>query len=778
MKTDRVGWRTFVLVSRICSRRVSIALAILAALGIELAAAPSAEAQTFVQGTMYSFTNSNGDGAGPFAGLVRDPSGNLYGTTTKGGTSSNCPGGCGTVFELVNSYGTRSEKVLYSFTGSGGDGGYPDAGLIIDASGNLYGTTSQGGTNDYGTVFQLVYSSSTGTYTENVLYSFTQSGGDGAQPLGLVMDASGNLYGTTTGGGTNDVGTVFELVYSSGTYSEKVLHSFTNSGGDGANPAGLVMDASGNLYGTTTFGGTSLYGTVFELVNSSGTYSEKVLYSFTNSGGDGGYPYAGLLRDLVGNLYGTTQIGGTNDAGTVFELVYSSGTYTEKVLYSFTNSGGDGAYPDAGLVRDPSGNLYGTTNEGGTNGYGTVFELVYFSGAYTEKVLHSFTNSGGDGAYPYAGLVRDPSGNLYGTTHGGGAYTFGTVFGLTPLDDAHTTTTLTSSLNPATAGDSVSFTASVTSASIFTPTGTINFLSGSTPLGTATLTGGSAILAINAEAAGIGTYTITAQYTPDSLAFALSSGTISQTVNEPGVVLTNGNNTLTGNQTINGSVSATSFTGNGSGLINVTASGLNCTACVGNPQLGVNYAGSASQGGPATNALMLDGLLSTAFQPAGSYATTGANIFSGDQSIVGNLTATGGLGGASASFTGALTGTSANFSGSLAIGGGTPITEYVSITHRVALPALPSGACTTFTTAAVPGFTPGASDTIALGLPRSLVSGLGPGIFLIYQAWETSTTAAPEILTSPGITIQVCNPSGRNYRGGASGIIHIDVFKH
>jgi len=723
MKTDRVGWRTFVLVSRICSRRVSIALAILAALGIELAAAPSAEAQTFVQGTMYSFTNSNGDGAGPFAGLVRDPSGNLYGTTTKGGTSSNCPGGCGTVFELVNSYGTRSEKVLYSFTGSGGDGGYPDAGLIIDASGNLYGTTSQGGTNDYGTVFQLVYSSSTGTYTENVLYSFTQSGGDGAQPLGLVMDASGNLYGTTTGGGTNDVGTVFELVYSSGTYSEKVLHSFTNSGGDGANPAGLVMDASGNLYGTTTFGGTSLYGTVFELVNSSGTYSEKVLYSFTNSGGDGGYPYAGLLRDLVGNLYGTTQIGGTNDAGTVFELVYSSGTYTEKVLYSFTNSGGDGAYPDAGLVRDPSG-------------------------------------------------------NLYGTTHGGGAYTFGTVFGLTPLDDAHTTTTLTSSLNPATAGDSVSFTASVTSASIFTPTGTINFLSGSTPLGTATLTGGSAILAINAEAAGIGTYTITAQYTPDSLAFALSSGTISQTVNEPGVVLTNGNNTLTGNQTINGSVSATSFTGNGSGLINVTASGLNCTACVGNPQLGVNYAGSASQGGPATNALMLDGLLSTAFQPAGSYATTGANIFSGDQSIVGNLTATGGLGGASASFTGALTGTSANFSGSLAIGGGTPITEYVSITHRVALPALPSGACTMFTTAAVPGFTPGESDTIALGLPSSLVSGLGPGIFLVYQAWETSPTAAPEIATSPGIAIQVCNPSGRNYRGGASGIIHIDVFKH
>jgi uncharacterized repeat protein (TIGR03803 family) len=179
------------------------------------------------------------------------------------------------------------------------------------------------------------------------LHSFTNSGGDGEVPeAGLIMDGSGNLYGTTTNGGANGYGTVFELVYSSGSYAEKVLYSFTNSGGDGLDPvAGLIMDSSGNLYGTTTIGGANGYGTVFELVNSSGSYAEKVLYSFTNSGGDGWYPYAGLIMDASGNLYGTTESGGANRVGTVFELVNSSGSYAEKVLYSFTNSGGDGGGP-------------------------------------------------------------------------------------------------------------------------------------------------------------------------------------------------------------------------------------------------------------------------------------------------------------------------------------------------------------------------------------------------------------------------------------------------
>ena len=187
---------------------------------------------------------------------------------------------------------------------------------------------------------------------DQILYSFTNPGGQGWYPYaGLIMDGSGNLYGTTDSGGTSDNGTVFELVNSSGTYTEKVLYSFTGSGGDGAFPAaGLIIDASGNLYGTTVRGGPSDNGTVFELVNSSGTYTEKVLYSFTGSDGDGANPEAGLIMDASGNLYGTTASAGASDSGTVFELVNSSGTYTEKVLYSFTGYAGDGSSPDAGVI--------------------------------------------------------------------------------------------------------------------------------------------------------------------------------------------------------------------------------------------------------------------------------------------------------------------------------------------------------------------------------------------------------------------------------------------
>jgi N-acetylneuraminic acid mutarotase len=221
------------------------------------------------------------------------------------------------------------------------------------------------------------------------------------------------------------------------------------------------------------------------------------------------------------------------------------------------------------------------------------------------------------------------------------------------------------------------------------------------------------------------------------------------TPSSPNVALLSGGNTFTGNQTVTGSVNATAFKGDGSALTSVTSTGLNCLACVSSQQLGINYAGSTSQGGPAISALnasALGGLLPSAFQPAGSYATTnGNNLFSGNQSIAGNLT----------------------------IGtGGTPIFEYVSVTDSISVPALTPGTCTTFTTAAVTGLTPGTNDTIALGTPSSLVSGLGAGIFLMYQAWETTTT------TSPTITIQVCNPTATKYKGGAIGTVRIDIFKH
>ena len=678
--------------TRIGSRRKTAALALWGALGLGLVAAPSAVAQSYLPNTLYSFGGSPANGVTPQAGLLIDSSGNLYGTTYSGGAN-----GYGTVFELVNSSGTYTEKVLYSFAASidpntgflVGDGAHPQAGLIMDSSGNLYGTTYQGGAIGAGTVFELVNSS--GSYSENVLYNFapTVSGicvigcafvyiGDGAFPqAGLIMDSSGNLYGTTYTGGANGYGTVFGLFKSSaGTYGEKVLYSFTSANGDGAYPqAGLIMDSSGNLYGTTYQGGKSSTtfasgaGTVFELVNSSGTYTEKVLYSFTGPTGDGANPEASLIMDSSGNLYGTTKYGGagcTNilGCGVVFELVNSSGTYGEKVLYSFaptvSNStlSGDGGIPQAGLVMDASGNLYGTTSRGGANDYGTVFDLVNSSGTYSESLLYSFTTCSNDGQRPSAGLVMDSSGNLYGTTTKGGTYGAGTVLALTNFSGraaAPTTTTLISSKNPAFAGDPVTLTATVTSSSGVVTTGTLSFSNGGVPLATQPAACGTASISFeDAAAIGIGNSIITAQYAPGTPPFAASTGTLNQTIIEAGAAVTNGSNTFAGNQTVNGTLNATSFVGNGSGLSNVTASALACIGCVGNPQLGINYAGSATQGGPATNALMLGGLLPNAFQLAGAYATTGSNLFSGDQNIAGNVTATGNLTVASGNFTGSL----------------------------------------------------------------------------------------------------------------------------
>ena len=331
--------------------------------------------------TLYSFTG--GDGANPAAGLMADPAGNLYGTTLNGGASAE-----GTVFQLDPS---GNLTVLYSFTG--GDGSHPRADLIADAACSLYGTTINGGAQDAGTVFQL-----TPSRTLNVLHSVTGAS-DGALPFaGLIADAAGNLYGTTEGG--DGPGTVFQLTPSGDL---NVLQSFT--GGD--SPwAGLIADAAGNLYGTTEGGDGP--GEVFQLTPS-GTLN--VLYRFT--GRDGAVPHGGLILDAAANLYGTTHNGGTSGYGTVFQLTPSGAL---NVLHSFTG-GSDGAYPEAGLIADMAGNLYGTTWGGGTGGRGTVFQLTP-SGTLT--VLHSFTG-GSDGAWPAAGLFADAAGNLYGTTSSGGA---------------------------------------------------------------------------------------------------------------------------------------------------------------------------------------------------------------------------------------------------------------------------------------------------------------------------------------------------------------------
>jgi uncharacterized repeat protein (TIGR03803 family) len=360
---------------------------------------------------LHSFDNA--DGATPYAGLIRDTAGNLYGTTTYGGATSTCspPSGCGVVFKLSP---TGTETVLHTFTG-GADGGYPSAGLIQDAAGNLYGTTGGGGATSTcnapygcGVVFKL---SPTGA--ETVLHSF--DGADGAGPVaGLVRDAAGNLYGTTVSGGASGNGVVFKL---SPTGAETVLHSFT--GADGANPyASLVRDTTGNLYGTTYDGGAHGGGVVFKL---SPTGTETVLHSFTG-GADGSLPYAGLLREAAGNLYGTTAFGGTESGacagggcGVVFKLSPCDSGYDFSVFYTFLG-GADGGLPSAGLIQDAVGNLYGTTGTVAP-GYNVVFKL---SPTGTETVLHTFTG-GAEGDVPYAGLIQDEAGNLYGTTRFGGA---------------------------------------------------------------------------------------------------------------------------------------------------------------------------------------------------------------------------------------------------------------------------------------------------------------------------------------------------------------------
>ncbi len=412
------------------------------------------QAQT--ETVLHSFSGGPTDGGTPSGSLVRDGSGNLYGTTQIGGAS-----GFGTVFELVASENFK-EKELYSFGATSGDGQLPVTGLVVDGNGNLFGTTQTGGGSTAcqfgcGTVFELVNSS--GSYTEKVLYSFTGSEG-GQSPGALLIDASGNLYGTTVFGGTSKsttlcktgCGIVFELANNSGSYTYSVLYNFLVTGGDGISPeANLVMDSAGNLYGTTGAGGIAATGcligcgTVFELVKGSGGYTETLppLYSFTGIP-DGYVPGNLVIQEVSGNifLYGSAG-GGTSTAclmgcGIVFELDNSSGTFKKSLLYSFAGS------PDVQggsiVAIDASGNLYGIGGGGDSTacvGCGTVFKLhPNGNGTYAESVLYNFAGSP-DGAVP-TGLVLDASDDVYGTTGLGGTSTVcglsgcGTVFEITP----------------------------------------------------------------------------------------------------------------------------------------------------------------------------------------------------------------------------------------------------------------------------------------------------------------------------------------------------------
>jgi uncharacterized repeat protein (TIGR03803 family) len=334
------------------------------------------------------------------------------------------------VFELKpDGTGGYTEKVLHNFGSSSGDGSNPSA-VVLDGEGNLYGTTYTGGSSDAGTVFELTPDGS-GGYAETVIYNFSGGSVDGANPdAALIMDGQGNLFGTTMGYYS---GSVFELKPNgSGGYSFSVLYGFPTGCCDGATPrAALTLDSQGNLYGTTEGGGFGGGGIVFELTpNGSGGYTESVLYRFLG-GTDGFAPEAAVIVDGQGNLYGTTQGGGSCGTGTVFELTPNgSGGYTESVLYRFAGSFSgviDGGSPNGAVIMDSQGNLFGTTSYGGTTDDGTAFELASNgSGGYMESVLYSFTANTGPG--PNAGLTFDSQGDLYGTTINGGTTGFGTVF--------------------------------------------------------------------------------------------------------------------------------------------------------------------------------------------------------------------------------------------------------------------------------------------------------------------------------------------------------------
>ncbi len=420
--------------SSVARRQTRYILAFAVILALSVLPSQLVSAQTF--NVLHSFTGG-GDGASPSAGLTRDNRGNFYGTTKAGGAAG--PDGFGTVFKLSYQGSGWTLSTLYSFAGAS-DGAGPVARIIIGPDGSLYGATANGGGsgcggNGCGTIFNLKPPANAATsvlsnWTETVLYRFT-GGNDGALPVGdLVFDPSGNVYGVTSAGGSSQKGVVYQLTPSNGHWTESVLWSFTG-GNDGGQPAGgVIFDSAGKLYGTTQFGGANRDGAVFQLTHGQSGWTQSTLYSFQN-GSDGENPYGALTFDSSGNLYGTTVSNGRSGGGTVFELTpRQNGTWAFAVLYSLSGHSGGG--PQASLTMSGASNLYGTTYQDGAYGHGSAMGLTLSSGSWIFTDLHDFTN-GNDGAEPMGNLVLDGTGTLYGTAFGAGAYGYGVIFEITPL---------------------------------------------------------------------------------------------------------------------------------------------------------------------------------------------------------------------------------------------------------------------------------------------------------------------------------------------------------
>jgi uncharacterized repeat protein (TIGR03803 family) len=381
------------------------------------------EAWAVTETTIHTFAGGSYSG-NPIAGLVFDSAGNAYGTALSGGE------GYGTIFELSPSQSGWTATLLYSFDNIGGAS--PFAPLVLDSAGNLYGTAIYGGNttgacqgSGCGTVFELAKVD--GGWQFQVLYEFT-GGSDSAHPqAGLVFDNAGNLYGTAAGGTPGGMGAVFELSPSNGTWQESTLYTFAG-GSDGATPlSGLTADADGAFYGTTVFGGPQNLGTVYKLTREGLKWTETVLYAFI--GPDGSEPQAGPLLFRKGILYGTTDFGGEFNQGTVFSLRQSNNTVVENVLYSFATSSGKNPY--GGVVSDAAGNLYGTTAFGGSMHEGVAFVLRNVSGSWHEFVLHNFSGAT-DGSSP-TGTPAINQGALFGITNGGGEWGAGVAWEIAPI---------------------------------------------------------------------------------------------------------------------------------------------------------------------------------------------------------------------------------------------------------------------------------------------------------------------------------------------------------
>ena len=323
---------------------------------------------------LYNFTGG-ADGGEPYKGVTLDAQGNLYGTAVTGGGGS-CEGGCGVVYKLTNSGGVWTQSVIHAFTG-GNDGSGPGSPVAFDKHGNLYGTTPTGGAKGFGVIYQMKPGAN-GAWNLSVIHTFTGgTDGLGGSASRLLVDAAGNIYGVNTVGGANGFGNVYELTpRGAGKWQLTTLYSFRDQP-DGASPyGGVIFDRSGDLYGTTYYAGANDVGTVYKLTPSNGSWTESVIYSF-KGGSDGDSPISTLVTDAKGNLYGTTSDGGAAKCGcgTIFKLVPGGGTWTESVVYRFPGTPNPG-FAYNGMVSDGKGNFYGATVHGGTGNDGAIYQFT------------------------------------------------------------------------------------------------------------------------------------------------------------------------------------------------------------------------------------------------------------------------------------------------------------------------------------------------------------------------------------------------------------------